>query len=157
MFFFKIKNNPLGLLLFIFITTSLLNISCGNREENVPLLDPVILSISPQTGKVGDIITITRNYFGTDKSKVQIKFNTTAEANIVSVAETRIEVEVPAGLIEPIVDISVLVGNFVSNKKSFSYIIPSLNNINDGKMFLWFIGIYYRFQFQPESRGEYSN
>ena len=122
--FFMKKNSTRGLLLFIFITTSIFIISCGDKEENGPLLDPVILSISPETGKSGDIIMITGNNFGSDKSKVQVKFNTTDAPNIVTVTDTRIEVQVPAGLIEPMVYISVHVGNFVSNKRSFSYIKP---------------------------------
>lgn len=123
--------NTHGLLLIIFLTTSFLITACGDKEEtNAPLSDPVILSISPETGKAGDIITITGNYFGSDKSRVKVQFNTTDATNIVTVADTKIEVEVPAGPLEPVVDITVYIANKASNKKSFTYLqAPSILSI----------------------------
>ena len=93
-------------------------------DENIPPLVPTISSISPESGKSGDIITISGNYFGSDKSKVKVKFNTTDAVNIVTVADTKIEVEVPAGIVTTTVEISVQVANLVSNRKSFSYLKP---------------------------------
>src|SRR5690554_4932467 len=112
-------------LLLIFIIPIILISSCGEEvEDSSPTLVPTISTISPENGKQGDIITIKGNQFGSDKSNVKVKFDMIDATNIVSVAETKIEVAVPAGLLKPIVDITVHVASISSNKKSFSYVNP---------------------------------
>jgi hypothetical protein len=118
---------PFQILLFISITFSLLLGSCvGKVEEEIPPTAPTISSISPEYGKPGDIITISGDHFGTDKSKVKVKFNTTDAVNIVTIADTKIEVVVPVGIVAKTVEISVQVTNLISNRKTFSYLNPPL-------------------------------
>lgn len=113
------------IMLFISIVSTLIFSSCGEKEDdNTLILVPTIGSISPESGKPGDIITIKGNYFGKDKSKIKVKFDKADATNIVSVEDTKIEVGVPAGLLKPSVDITVHVANSSSNKKPFSYINP---------------------------------
>lgn len=123
-------------LLLIFIIPIILISSCGEEvEDSSPTLVPTISTISPENGKQDDIITIKGNQFGSDKSNVKVKFDMIDATNIVSVAETKIEVAVPAGLLKPIVDITVHVASISSNKKSFSYVntkAPFIDSVSPG-------------------------
>lgn len=121
----KMKFFPLQILLYISLTSSLLIGSCvGKVEEEITPTAPTISSISPEHGKAGDVITIRGDHFGTDKSEVKVKFNATDAVNIVTIADDKIEVEVPAGIVATTVKITVHVANLVSNRISFSYQNP---------------------------------
>lgn len=121
----NVKNTHLSfVLLFLTITPTLF--SCGEKEQNNLSLEPVIISVSPGSGKPGDILTITGSRFGVDKSKVKVQFNATVATNIVSVVDNKIEVEVPAAIGgESAVYINVLVANLSSNKIPFSLLKPT--------------------------------
>ena len=121
----KKKHSYTQFILIIFIIPTLLICSCGEKvNDDTPPLVPTISSVSPESGKPGDIITINGNHFGSDKSKVKVQFDMADATNILSVTDTKIEVAVPAGLLKPIVDIAVHVENSASNKKPFSFINP---------------------------------
>lgn len=120
----KKKNYSVSFLIVVLIITSFSFISCEDKngvENNILTLTPVISKITPGTGKSGDIITIKGDNFGTDKSKVKVKFNITESSNIISVTNNKIEVEVPVGLIEASLGITVQVNDEVSNRMSFFY------------------------------------
>lgn len=111
----------------LFLLTTPTFFSCGEKEQNNNnlSLEPVIISVSPEAGKPGDTLTITGSGLGVDKSKVKVYFNATVATNIVSVADNKIEVEVPATIGgESAVYINVLVANLSSNKIPFSLLRP---------------------------------
>lgn len=54
-----------------------------------------LVSIAPTSGYGGDIVTITGSGFGDDISNVSVYFYNNILANIVSITDTQIEVEVP--------------------------------------------------------------
>ncbi|PIB34884.1 hypothetical protein BFP72_05460 [Reichenbachiella sp. 5M10] len=65
----------------------------------------VIDSIAPTVGVIGDIVTIYGKNFGTVASDVQVFFSgidAPAEATVLSVADTKIEVEVPLAISGPL-------------------------------------------------------
>lgn len=117
------KLNYRSLSLIFFITTSFLNISCGDKEDGgqVTPAAPAITTISPESGKPGTLITITGSKFGTDKSKVKVRFNTMDASNVVSVTDTEIKAEVPAGFSDQTVQVKVFVLDAASNGRSFYY------------------------------------
>ena len=121
------KLNYLSFSLLFFITTSFLSISCGDKgnggdEQVTPTpVVPTITAMSPESGKPGTVLTITGSRFGTDKSKVKVRFNTTDAVNVVSVTDTEIKAEVPTGFSDQTVQVKVFVLDAASNGRSFYY------------------------------------
>ncbi|MCJ8208222.1 IPT/TIG domain-containing protein [Mucilaginibacter sp. RS28] len=56
-----------------------------------------ITSVSPQSGKVGDQITINGQFFGTPANQISVTFSN-VNAKVVQTADSKIVVEVPAGI-----------------------------------------------------------
>jgi hypothetical protein len=65
--------------------------------SSVTLPAPTASSISPQTGKSGDQVTINGQFYTAGVSDVKVSFNGT-QANVVSVSSTQIVVTVPSGI-----------------------------------------------------------
>lgn len=119
----KEKLNFMGLVL-AFLVVPFFTISCkddGDKPGNVNADAPTITSISPESGEAGTIITLTGTDFGTDASKVRVRFNTINAAAIVSVTNTQIKVEAPAGFSDHLVNVRASVGERSSNAVSFYY------------------------------------
>ncbi|HMR83020.1 MAG TPA: IPT/TIG domain-containing protein, partial [Niabella sp.] len=131
----KKKLNYLIFLLAFFTATPFFISSCGDKEvddKNVAGLRPTITSLSPESGKPGDLLTITGTGFGTDKTKVRVRFNTTDATNIISVTDTKIEVEAPAGFSDQTVSVPVFISDVASNSKTFYYVDskpPSITSV----------------------------
>jgi hypothetical protein len=68
--------------------------NAGNGAEDS---SPVITSITPGNPRPGDRVTIEGRNFGTDRSAVAVTFDG-EPANVASVADTRIEADVPSSL-----------------------------------------------------------
>src|SRR5690606_9122230 len=70
--------------------------------------------------------------FGTDKSKVNVRFNSTNTTSIVSVTDTKIEAEVPRGFSDQTVQVTVVVSGVASGAKAFYYLDvaqPSITSV----------------------------
>src|SRR5690606_23152254 len=96
----------------VFITTPWLTTSCWSDLESVPpaALKPEFTTVLPETGDSGTVITITGVRFGTDATKVRVRFdNTTDAAEILSVSDTEIKVKAPGGFSDKAVNIQVFV------------------------------------------------
>ncbi len=137
----KKKLNYLSFLLVFFIATPIFAVSCGDKtggdKQVTPTPTPVapatISSISPESGKAGTVITITGTKFGTDKSKVKVRFDTKDATNLISVTDTEIKVEAPEGFSDRSVQVKVSVSDVASNNvKSFYYLDtapPSISSV----------------------------
>lgn len=82
---------------------------------------PSITRLSPESGTPGSVITITGTQFGTDPSKVKVRFNNTDATNIISVTDTEIKAAAPAGFSDQAVTVSVLISDLASNTTTFYY------------------------------------
>ncbi|MBD1420178.1 phosphodiester glycosidase family protein [Sphingobacterium chuzhouense] len=124
----KNKLNYIHLLLF-FITASFLTVSCGkNSADEGPDDDPTggnrpsIASISPERGTAGTIITLTGTGFGSDPSDVRVQFSSVEVRTVISVTDTQIEVEAPAGFSDRTVNVRAIASKASSNVVDFYYI-----------------------------------
>src|SRR5690606_12336985 len=66
-------------------------------------------------------VTISGTGFGTDRSNVKVRFITTDATNIISVTDTKIEAEVPAGFSDQRISVRVVVSGKASNMVEFYY------------------------------------
>lgn len=123
--------NKLNLLrsVLIFLVLPFFIISCEDKRDDIKDREnfaavsiPSITVITPESGMPGSVITITGTGFGTDKSKVGVKFNTTNATNIISVTDTQIEVQAPPGFSNQTVRVEVQVSGLTSASKAFLYI-----------------------------------
>ncbi|OJU28303.1 MAG: hypothetical protein BGN92_00985 [Sphingobacteriales bacterium 41-5] len=123
--------NKLNLLRFviIFLALPFSIISCENKSDVINERKSLVLEpppsvtvVSPQSGLPGSVVTITGTGFGTDKSKVNVRFNTTNATNIIAVTDTKIEVEAPQGFSNQTVRVEVQVSGLTSGSKAFIYI-----------------------------------
>lgn len=83
---------------------------------------PTISSISPESGEPGNEIIITGSKFGTDLSKVDVRFNDVKATSILSVDDTEIKVEIPEGFSDEKVNVKVSVSDLASNIIEFYYL-----------------------------------
>src|SRR5690606_28098385 len=94
----------------VFVTTPSLTASCWSDLDHVSpaALKPEITSVLPETGESGTVITIAGVRFGTDATKVRVRFdNTTDAAEILSVSDTEIKVKAPGGFSDKAVNIQI--------------------------------------------------
>jgi hypothetical protein len=68
-----------------------------SNKINFQIVGPQITSIDPGSAKVGDVIFIYGIYFGNDKSKGEVFFNSIKASEISSWTNTSISVKVPTG------------------------------------------------------------
>src|SRR5690606_8245088 len=110
----KRKLNYLHVVLVLWMAVPWLTTSCWSDFERVSPaeLKPDITSISPETGEPGTVITITGTRFGTDKSKIRVRFDNTIDATqILSVSDTEIKVEAPGGFSDETVNVQVFLSD----------------------------------------------
>jgi uncharacterized protein (TIGR02145 family) len=101
--------------LMIFIFSFLF--SCGDDKTTTPTKTAQISSISPTSGKVGDVITISGVNFGTIQDTSFITFNLSKTTEIISWSDIQIVVKVPIGAISG--KVSITVNNIKSNEVDF--------------------------------------
>lgn len=126
----KSKLNYLHFIL-VFIAVPYLMISCSDDLNKRDSLRPAIDSITPESAKPGDIITISGTGFGSDASSVKVQFNNIYATNIVSVSESQIEVETPPGFAGEVVHVRVFVSEIATPTVQFFYTdttIPHITN-----------------------------
>lgn len=116
-------------ILLSFIVISFLTVSCGKNSANEgPDGDPTggnrpsVTSISPESGTAGTIITLTGSGFGTDPSHVKVQFSSVEVRTVISVTDTQIEVEAPAGFSDRTVNVRAIAPNASSNVVEFYYL-----------------------------------
>ncbi|WP_293299510.1 phosphodiester glycosidase family protein [Pedobacter sp. UBA4863] len=123
----KMNLKCLNFLLVFFLILPVVTLSsCGKKDNNPTTVTPtpaapVIAAISPESGKPADVITINGTGFGTDKAKVKVLFESQEATTIVSVKDTEIKVNAPAGFSNQTVKVVVYIANVASNQKSFNY------------------------------------
>lgn len=107
--------------------------SRGTAYGNSLTFQPLVISVSsvfPNTGKVGDQITILGNNFSTTPTDNSVKFNNTP-AKVVSATRTKLIVEVPSGIqssyYDSYINIYVVAGNQSINAANFS-LAPSISS-----------------------------
>ncbi|HKK24953.1 MAG TPA: IPT/TIG domain-containing protein, partial [Gracilimonas sp.] len=88
------------------ITVSVGGMSVTGPEFTVEAGAPVIASVDPLSGVVGDQITISGSNFSSDTSKVNVLFSET-EAEIISATETELSIQVPVGAVSGPITVSV--------------------------------------------------
>jgi N-acetylneuraminic acid mutarotase len=81
---------------------------------------PTITSFSPETAKVGDVVTINGTNFGTDTNSVSIKFGTSSAIKPKTLTATTMTVVVPASAQNGKVQISVSGGTIISSTDNFT-------------------------------------
>ncbi|MCT1524505.1 phosphodiester glycosidase family protein [Sphingobacterium hotanense] len=130
--------NQLNFLRFVLVLLTLpfFTISCADKQVDyedtrVSLSDPTITTLSPESGAAGDVVTIIGTGFGTDRSKVKVRFSAT-EATVISVTDTEIEVEAPVGFTDRAISVRVFVASTATNTSDFYYIdtaAPSITSV----------------------------
>jgi uncharacterized protein (TIGR02145 family) len=89
----KLSKLLLTLLTFLLIVSSCSDDSSTNPKD----IDPEITSIIPDTGRIGDVITISGTNFGIEQGSGFVSFAGTEATEYVSWSDTEIEVKVPTG------------------------------------------------------------
>jgi hypothetical protein len=77
--------------------------SGGNGNDQLPQIS----AFSPATGATDTVVTITGNYFSSDKQAITVKFGSVAATDIVSATITEIKVKVPKAALPGKVKLSV--------------------------------------------------
>jgi hypothetical protein len=91
---------------------------------------PAIAGISASEGASGDIITITGTGFYPAAGINKVKFGTTEATAITNVTATGLKVAVPNGLELGSQDITVTVGNKISEAAAFTVVSPTISDIS---------------------------
>jgi len=86
----------------------------------VLLQPPIITSITPSSGKVGTVVQINGNNFGTSQSTGEVWFGSLKASNIASWNDTQLDVTVPQGLATGDVDVHIVVNGKNSNYVNFT-------------------------------------
>lgn len=94
-----------------------------------------IINITPSSGKVGEVVQINGNNFGTSQSTGEVWFGSVKVSDIISWSDTQLEVNVPQGLAAGDVDVHIVVGSKESNYVSFS--VEEESDPNDGYWVLY--------------------
>ena len=58
---------------------------------------PIVTGVTPSTASPGDVVTITGNNFGTDRSQVSVTLGSVQIGPVLFLATTNMEVRIPAG------------------------------------------------------------
>ncbi|MGB5648181.1 MAG: IPT/TIG domain-containing protein [Muriicola sp.] len=112
------------------VLTAFLFFACSKDEDEPdpqPIPKATLSSISPNQGIKETEVTISGTNFGTDKSKIQVLFNTT-EAPVQSVTNTQIKVLAPSNGSTGAIKVSVY-GTIVTGPV-FTYLQPTLSSIS---------------------------
>jgi hypothetical protein len=94
---------------------SLLVIGCYEGDPNAPGIPdpddaPIVTGVTPATASPGDVVTITGDNFGNDRSRVSVTFGPHV-GQVVFLASTNMDVRIPAGT-SGLLQIVVVVGGF---------------------------------------------
>ncbi len=107
-------------------STDSINVSVSNKPSNkirfkvlVSSTAPNITSVSPDSGKVGDTITVNGTNFGTTQSSSTVSFGATNATAIIPWSATQVKVIVPSGLSAGSTTIAMTVGGQSGNAKAF--------------------------------------
>jgi len=106
----------------IFLAAMLFISACEDQGDdpvaaNVPT--PTLTSVSPDSGKTNDTITVVGTNFGSSRGSSTVAFGGTNAGTYVSWSATQIKAVVPSGLSTGNVNVTVNVGGKSSNTKSF--------------------------------------
>ena len=93
----------MGRYLTAFACVILLGIlACYEGDPNAPEPPdfdnpPIVTGVTPSTASPGDVVTITGDNFGTDRSQVSVTFGSVHVGQVLFLATTNMEVRIPAG------------------------------------------------------------
>lgn len=80
---------------------------------------PALTTVSPDSGKVNDTITVTGTNFGATQGSGVVTFGSTNAASYISWNATQIKAVVPSGVVSGSINVTVKVSGQTSNGKSF--------------------------------------
>lgn len=131
--------NKMSFLRFVLVLMSLsfLTFSCGDKAEDLKeeisrRSEPTITALSPERGAAGDVVKITGTGFGTERSKVKVRFSAT-DATVIAVTDTEIEVRAPEGFEDRAASVRVFASSLPSNTLDFHYIgttAPTITSVS---------------------------
>ncbi|MCK9409783.1 MAG: IPT/TIG domain-containing protein [Bacteriovoracaceae bacterium] len=108
-----------------FFTPILFIAACEDQGDPVsPIVStpvPSIVSVTPDSGAVGDTVKLTGTNFGSIPGTSVVKFGSTPAVTYISWSATEVQVKIPAGASTD--SVSIIVNNKTSNKKKFTIII----------------------------------
>ncbi len=126
-----------GIFLFLITSSLLLFVSACEDQGNpvtplvVPSNAPIIVTVAPDSGSIGDTITIKGTKFGTTQGSSSISFGSIAATPIGPWSDTLVKTVVPVNTVTSIVTVTVN-GN-KSNGKSFKVLgtVSAVSFAND--------------------------
>lgn len=112
-------------------TTDSISVTVNNKTSNKKIFKvliaanaPNITSVTPDSGKVGDTITVNGTNFGTTQSSSTVSFGATNATTIVLWSATQLKVVVPNGVSIGTTTIAMTVNSQSSNAKAFKVFTP---------------------------------
>jgi hypothetical protein len=108
------------------ITIEHKGIIIATSTTDFEVLKPIITTIAPDKGKVGQLVTIKGEYFSDNAAYVTVKFAGDAAAELVSVKNNLIQTKVPEGAITGAITVTVA-GQSVASTTNFT-VIPDVPN-----------------------------
>ncbi|MFA6468152.1 MAG: IPT/TIG domain-containing protein [Bacteroidota bacterium] len=114
------------ILVSLLFATMFIISACDDQGDPVSanIATPAITSVSPDSGKATDTITVVGTNFGTSGT---VSFGSTAATVYASWNATQIKVIIPAGVSSGTVNITVTVSGKTSNAKSFKSIAAPIS------------------------------
>jgi hypothetical protein len=108
-------------LIALFLFSMLFIAACDDQGDPVTAAvpTPTLSSVSPDSGKAADTITVTGTNFGSTRGISVVSFGGTNAAAYVSWSATQVKAVVPSGLSSGAVNVTVTVGGKSSNTKPF--------------------------------------
>lgn len=116
----------LRLLTLISVSLLLFIAACEDQGDPVTVAGPTptLVSVSPDSGKTNDTITIVGNNFGTTRGTSIVTFGSVNAGTYISWSGTQIKAVVPSGVTTGNVNIAVTVTGKSSNTKIFKALSP---------------------------------
>ena len=104
---------------FLFMASLLVTlfVACGEDDNPIDGIAPVIVSLAPDAGAVGDTVAITGTSFGDSPS---VSFGTTSATVLSGATTTSLSVTVPTGLSAGDVEVTVTSGSETSEGSTFT-------------------------------------
>ncbi len=105
---------------FSAILLSIFIVSCDDQGDPVSAVPaPSITSVTPDSGKIGDTITVAGTNFGSTQGASSISFGSQNATAIVSWSATQIKAVIPSGVSGGSSTVTVKISGQASNAKSF--------------------------------------
>lgn len=99
-----------------------INSTSYESDQEFTVLEPVLSSLTPSTGKAGNSVIINGEGFGTSSSNVRVLFGS-IYADVMSISNTQINVKVPSSITTGSWMVKVIVNNYeLSN--TLTFIVP---------------------------------